>query len=428
MSRLLRIARREYLSYLKTPGFWLSLIIAPAIGALSGYGPIWAAKSAPARNLAVVDFARAGPSLKAAMATEASGLRIRLVQPPPEAAAAPTPEAARTALQAYVSGAAPLPGGGRLDGAAILTGSPGALAADVWTRDIGDGAIAGLVREGATSVMRSSRLLALGLDPAKIAAADAVQPQIREFSPKAVSGGRVSMRDRMPTFAALGLAFALWFTTVTGVGILLNSVIEEKSNRVLEVLLSSASVAEILGGKILGVAALAATVLGVWCAAGVFALVRFAPPGTAAELVSALLSHGLVLEFLAYFGLGYLMYASIFTAVGAFCETPREAQTLVGPLMLMLSLPMIFLTQAIRRPDTPLLEGLAWFPPFTPFLMTARAASGPPWWEVAGTLGLMTLTTALVVWMSARAFRAGALSSTRFDLKIFFKGIVSAGR
>lgn len=426
MSRLLRIALREYLSYLKTPGFWLSLILAPAIGALSGYGPIWAERSAPMRTLAVIDFAHAGAAFTNAVAVDAAASRIRIVPPPAEVAAAPTPDEARAALQPYVAG--PSHDGGRLDGAVILTGAPRALVADLWTRDIGDDAVSSLVRHGAAAVMRQQRLRELGLDPAAIAAADTARPTLREFSPKAASGGQVSLRDRMPSYAALGLAFALWMVTVTGVGILLNSVIEEKSNRVLEVLLSSASVPEILGGKILGVAALAGTVLGVWGGAGVFALMRFSAPGTMEALGAALIGHGLIFEFLAYFVLGYLMYASIFTAVGAFCETPREAQTLVGPLMILLSLPMIFLTQAIRRPDTPLLRGLAWFPPFTPFLMTARAASGPPWWEVAGTLALMAATSALVVWISARAFRAGALATGKFDLKAFFNGIVSAGR
>lgn len=428
MPRLLRIALREYLSYLKTPGFWLSLILAPAIGALSGYGPIWAERSAPMRTLAVVDFAHAGPAFAQAVAVDAAAARIRIVAPPPEVAAALTPDAARAAAQPYVAGTEHLADGGRLDAAVILTGAPRALAADLWTHDIGDDVVSSLVRHGAAAVMRQQRLTDLGLDPAAVAAADMARPALREFSPKAASGGQVSLRDRMPSFAALGLAFALWMVTVTGVGILLNSVIEEKSNRVLEVLLSSASVPEILGGKILGVAALASTVLGVWGLAGLFALVRFAPPGTLEALGAALMTHGLIFVFLAYFVLGYLMYASIFTAVGAFCETPREAQTLVGPLMILLSLPMIFLTQAIRRPDTPVLEGLAWFPPFTPFLMTARAASGPPWWEVLGTLILMAATSALVVWISARAFRAGALATGKFDLKAFFNGIVSAGR
>ncbi len=126
---------------------------------------------------------------------------------------------------------------------------------------------------------------------------------------------------------------------------------------------------------------------------------------------------GLVFYFLFYLVGGYLMYAAIFTAVGSFCETTREAQTLLGPVMALLTIPVIFLTQAIRRPDSPMLEALSWFPPFTPFLMTARAASEPPMWQVLGTGVLMAATVALVVWISGRAFRAGALSTGKIDLK-----------
>ncbi len=427
MKRLLRIAAREYLSYLRTPGFWLSLIMAPAIGALSGLGPIWAERSAPVRTVAIVDFSHAGAAVAHTLAAENNPRSIRVIAPPPEVAAA-TPEQARAALQPYLAGERVLPDGGKLNAAAILTGEPQAISVDLWSRDVGDVSLGSAVRQAGSEVMRTERLRALGVDAGKLAAADAAKPSFHEFSPKAASGGRVSLKDRLPTFAALGLAFTLWMMTVTGAGILLNSVIEEKSNRVLEVLLSSASVPEILGGKILGVAALAATVLAVWGGAGLIAVVRFAPPGLADQMAAALMTHGLIAIFLAYFVLGYLMYASIFVAIGAFCETPREAQTLVGPLMLMLSLPMIFLSQAIKRPDAPLLEWLAWFPPFTPFLMTARAASGPPWWEIAGTLALMAATSTGVVWISGRAFRAGALSTAKFDLPTFLKGVASAGR
>ncbi len=352
---------------------------------------------------------------------------VRLVAPPPEAVNASTPDEADAALKPYVAGEKMLADGARLDAAVVLSGTADALHADLWTREIGDRTLTTLVRESGAAVMRKERLAAAGIDETTLTTIDAVTPDVREFSPKAAAG-RVSMKDRLPTFAAFGLAFTLWFMVLTGAGILLNSVIEEKSNRVLEVLLSSASTAEILGGKILGVAGLAATVLGVWAVAGLVALFHFAPPGLPADLGAALLSKGLLIEFAAYFVLGYLMYASIFVAVGAFCETPREAQTLVGPMMLVLAIPMIFLSSAIKRPDTPLLEYLSWFPPFTPFLMTARAASGPPLWEVIGTLLMMVVTSAAVVWLAGRAFRAGALSTAKFDIPAFFKGMISAGR
>ncbi len=429
MGRLLRIAAREYFSYLKTPGFWLSLLIAPVAGAIGGYGPILADRSAPTRTMTIADLTttRSGPAVAAVIRARADPHAVRLTPLPTEITSETTPEQANVALKSYVAGDKLLPDGKRLDAAVVLTGSADALHADLWTREIGDRTLVGLVREAGSAVMRSQHLAAAGIDPNTLATIDSLKPDVREFSPKAATG-RVSLKDRLPTFAAFGLAFTLWFMVLTGAGILLNSVIEEKSNRVLEVLLSSASVPEILGGKILGVAGLAATVLAVWATAGLIALFHFAPPGLPADLGAALMSKGLLIEFALYFVFGYLMYASIFVAVGAFCETPREAQTLVGPMMLVLAIPMIFLSSAIKRPDTPLLEWLSWVPPFTPFLMTARAASGPPLWEVVGTLAMMAATSAAVVWLAGRAFRAGALSTAKFDIPAFFRGMVSAGR
>jgi ABC-2 type transport system permease protein len=84
---------------------------------------------------------------------------------------------------------------------------------------------------------------------------------------------------------------------------------------------------------------------------------------------------------------------------------------------------MVFLTQAITQPDAPILKILSWIPPFTPFMMAARAGSGPPIWEVLGTASLMALVTAGEIWVASRAFKAGALSNARFDIKHFFASI-----
>ena len=218
----------------------------------------------------------------------------------------------------------------------------------------------------------------------------------------------------------------LWSLILTGAGILLNSVIEEKQNRILEVLLTSASAPEIMGGKILGAAGVTATALVVWVSvAG--AIFGSQNPQLLSDIVSLMLGRGLILYFLLYFVGGYLMYAALFTTIGAFCETPREAQTLLGPLMILLTIPMIFMGQAVTRPDAPLLQALSWAPPFTPFLMAARAASGPPLWQVAGTAALMFATTGLELWVAGRAFRTGALASGRFDIRELLAGVMGRG-
>lgn len=279
---------------------------------------------------------------------------------------------------------------------------------DLWTRDTTASDLAGVIQGAVAERMRANRLAQAGLPTALLRTVDAARPEVRSFSPHARSGA-VSFRDRAPAIVAFGSAFVLWMAVVTGAGILLNSVIEEKSGRILEVLMSSASIPEILGGKILGVAGLSGTVLAVWGALGLGALLRSSPQAVG-DIAEALTAHGLIIWFVLFFVGGYLMYASIFAAIGAFCETAREAQTLLGPLMILLSVPMLFLTIAERRPEAPMVVLLSWLPPFTPFLMIVRIASGLPLWEAAAGLVTMGATAGAVVWLCGRAFRAGALS------------------
>ena len=185
--------------------------------------------------------------------------------------------------------------------------------------------------------------------------------------------------------------------------------------------MSSASIPVILGGKILGVAALSATVLAVWGALGLGVMLK-GSPGQLGQVLGTLSAHGLIVYFALFFIGGYLMYASVFAAIGAFCETTREAQTLLGPLMILLSVPILFLTTAVQRPDAPVIAALSFVPPFTPFLMTARIASGLPAWQAIAGLLEMGVTASVVVWLCGRAFQAGALSGGGLDLKRLIGG------
>ena len=447
LPRLLVIARREYFSYLKTPGFWLSLLVAPIFAALAATAPAMMERSAPPPAVAVVDFSQppvaAAPPRPRALAREEGSAVVasvrralknggpRLVDAPPEVWRAGDPAAAGRALRPWLTGDRRLTGGTRLDAAAIVTGTPGTLAIDWWSRNLSDRTTEAAVREAVAGHMRAARLHAAGLDPAVVRDIDRAQPAVRDFTPTSAaaagSGGEVSLRDRMPGIAGFGLAFMLWGLIMTGAGMLLNSVIEEKANRVLEVLLSSADTAEILGGKILGVAALSGTVMLSWGALALAGVAHFAPD-VVGQLAASLFSGGLIVWFLLYFVFGYLMYASLFAAIGSFCETSREAQTLLGPVMIFLTLPMVFLSLAIRRPDSPMIQALSWFPPFTPFLMTARASSGPPLIEMLGTLALVAGVAVGVVWLSARAFRAGALSTVKLDPRAGLVALFRAAR
>lgn len=423
MSRLLRIAWREYVAYVRTIGFWLSMILMP-VGLLVAAGaPMLLERSAPVPTLAVIDlggrdFARIiKPRLEAA---GASGKPQAIIVAPP--APIEGPQAASAALRPYLLGERVLADGRKLDAVAIIHGEREATAIDFWSASVVDRSLEQAVTGVVTQAMRGERLKAAGMAPEEIRALDGLSPKVTVFSPKAAAG-EVSLRDRLPGIVGFVLGMLLWSVIFTGAGILLNSIIEEKSSHILEVLLSSASAPEIMFGKILGAAGVTATVLAVWAALGGSAMVA-ANPEIARDVAAVLMGKGLILYFAIYLVGGYLMYASLFIAVGAFCETTREAQTMLGPVMIVLTIPIIFMAQAITRPDAPVLEALSWVPPFTPFIMAARAAADPPLWQIVGTGLLMAATTAVVIWIAGKAFRTGALSTGRVD----FKGLVNRMR
>jgi len=422
MSRALRIAAREYMAFVRTVGFWLSICLMPLglLGVMFFSGI--AAHSAPTPKMAIYDFTGAGyGATLAKVAGEGRAPSAIVVAAPP----INDPATASAQIRPYISGDRTTPAGDRLDAVAIVRGTAEKPALDLWTRNINEPGLQVALSAALSDAAREGQLAREGLSKSQIAALDANQPAVTQYSPKS-EAGRVSMQDKLPSIAGFGMGIVLWSLILTGAGILLNSVIEEKQNRILEVLLTSASAPEIMTGKILGAAGVTATALLVWVTIATFVF-GSQHPEIIAAVAALLFGKGLVLYFLIYFVGGYLMYAALFTTIGAFCETPREAQTLLGPLMILLTIPMIFMGQAVTRPDAPLLQALSWVPPFTPFLMAARAASGPPLWQVAGTAALMFATTGLELWVAGRAFRTGALASGRFDLRLLLAGVTGRG-
>jgi len=464
MSRLLKIARREYLAYVRTVGFWLSIVALPLVIGISASAPLMMMKSAKPERLAIVDLTgqNLGPALAKvivenqnrdgaralrAAALSAAGPKAQeevrkaqesggdaagravlarynpsaaaryksprakaIVLPAPaEAQAATTPRAAGLAARREVAEK-------RLDSVLILSGRDEAIIMDLWSRNLGAPVLEGDLKAAVGEIMRERALTRAGVSPQTLNAADALRPTFNSLSPKAASGEKVSLRDRLPTIVGFAAGMLLWSMVLTGASILLNSVIEEKSSKILEVLLSSASVPEIMGGKILGVAGLTLTVLSIWAMGGWLALINFAP-GLAGDLVAVLLGKGLVFYFGAYLVGGYLMYAALFAGIGAFCESQRDAQTLLGPIMMVMTVPVIFMGQAIRSPDAPILSALSWIPPFTPFLMPVRIAGEVPPLQVVGTTAVMILTTVAIIAFSTRAFHVGALATGKIDLK-----------
>jgi len=466
MKRILLIARREYGAYARTVGFWLSLLAFPMFAVLGGGIPLLIKSSEPVNEVVLIEEgpgatglaaavraalqadvdrreaqaeaakqaaqamvpsgteagAEGGPMLNSAGASAVAALgrsRIRLVETPADLAAAPPGPEQDAVMTRYLGDE--IPKADRLDAVVFLTRVDGRPAARVWTAGTTNSTVESFVKRSLRTANSRQVFEAAGIDPAVVAETERFEPEVTAFSPKSISGGEVSKRDRAPRYIGLASGFILWSLIITGASILLNSVMEEKSNRILEVLLSSASATEILTGKVLGVALLTLTVMAAWGGIGALSLVSLGPE-LASVIGQVLLHGGLLGYFAAYMVGGYLMYAVLFAAIGAFCETPRDAQTLMGPIMMILVVPILVMQMALNTPNAPVVQILSWVPFFTPFLMLARLHADPPMIEIIGTMAGMFVTALFMVWVAGRAFRAGALS----DIKLSWKSFASA--
>jgi ABC-2 type transport system permease protein len=206
--------------------------------------------------------------------------------------------------------------------------------------------------------------------------------------------------NRMLPFVFAGL---LVFGVMIGGQTLLTQTVEEKSNRVIEVLLSAVSPIELMAGKILGQMAVSMLVLALYVGMGLFMLMSFAMFG--------LLDPLLILYLLVFFVISYLLFAAVFSAVGAAVNEMREAQSLMTPVMLALMAPWMFASLIAREPNSTFSIALSLIPPVNTFAMMVRLASAtpPPTWQVLATMVIGLVAACAVVWFAAKVFKVGLL-------------------
>jgi ABC-2 type transport system permease protein len=184
---------------------------------------------------------------------------------------------------------------------------------------------------------------------------------------------------------------------------LLNSMMEEKTQRIAEVLLSSMTPMELMTGKLIGGIAVSLTSAVVYIATAVIILLTM-------DLSRYLPVHALP-WFPVYMLLAVVMYGALALAMGSTCSEPKDAQSLTFPVLLPIFLPMFFYILVAREPGGTLAFWMSLVPFFTPLLMTLRLASPetiPLWQPIAGLVGL-TAFTYLFVSLGARIFRVGVL-------------------
>ncbi len=251
-----------------------------------------------------------------------------------------------------------------------------------------------------------------GMDSEAVRKVENTRIPITRLNPRKEEGEEeVSMADLVRDWAPLGFVYLLWIALMTIAQMLLNNTIEEKSNRIIEVLLSSVTTTELMAGKLMGIAGVGLTMLLAWVLSlfGVLSFMAGPEAEWAGHLLDILASSGFLTYFLVYFLLGYLLYAGIFLAIGSVCNTLKEAQNFMGAIMIFMMVPLLTMAFIPKDPHGPLATTLSWIPFYTPFVMMNRAAADPPLFDLIGTTVVLALSVVGMLWVSARVFRTGIL-------------------
>lgn len=268
-----------------------------------------------------------------------------------------------------------------------------------------------------TRLVQKDRIQLAGIAPE---VAKKIQERV-EFQAKQVdaSGATADVKKEnvIDKWAPMGFVYFLWLAIFSIANLLLTNTIEEKGNRTIEVLLSSVSPGQLMQGKIWGIAATGMTIVGTWVGFGLLAA-WLAPHllgmpidggGMLAALFTALRNSGYLLAFVFYFLAGFLLYAAVLVAIGSVCNTLKEAQNLMQPVMMVLMVPLLSMVFVTQEPNGIVARVMSWVPLFTPFTMMNRAGGPPAVWEYVGTSMLLLVTIWLAMKGAGKIFRVGVL-------------------
>ncbi len=401
MRKVWLIIKREYITRVKTKGFVFGTIAVPVFSIGLMVFSIFLATRLTDRTvrLAIID------NVGGLSSAVAAGLNVRLPNGKPEFEVVRTitqpqsEEPVRKELRAAIRA-------DRLDAYLVVNGDK----AEFHTKNPSDFTLVEPITHAVHNAVLASRLEARGLHVNEIGEVT------RGTNVKIIKITKYGEAEEFgQTFiTAICLAMLLYMTLIMYGVITMRSVLEEKTSRIVEILISSVRPFQLLTGKILGVAGVAFTQYMIWITSaallGTYGAVVVNTLRPTADFPHIHLSAGLLIYPMIYFVLGYLLYASLYAAVGAASSSDQDAQQLQMPVMLPLLFSFIMFNMVVRDPNSHTVVLLSEVPFFSPIIMVLRiAAETPPFWQIGLSIVLLALTTAAVAYVSARIFRVGIL-------------------
>jgi len=257
------------------------------------------------------------------------------------------------------------------------------------------------MRTAVEGSIRDLRYEVAGLDRQRLDDLWQVPREVREVT----EGGDVQdSTAKMGFIMPFAMLILLIMSVMTGGQYLLTTTVEEKTSRVVEVLLSAASPMELMLGKVLGQMAVGLSLLIVYSSLGVAATAIFG-------LASGLVTPAMLVLLAVYFFLAYVIMAAFMAAVGAAVNEMREAQSMLMPVAMLIMVPYLLVFPISLNPDGTLAMSLSFVPPLSPFVMVIRLGSTQPpeLWEHGLAIAVSAVGAWAMVWFAAKVFRVGLL-------------------
>jgi ABC-type Na+ efflux pump permease subunit len=279
-------------------------------------------------------------------------------------------------------------------------GAPRFGSYDLFVRAKLDDRVIEEIDDGVRDAIVGARVRGAGLDPAQLVDLTTVG-RVSSKTVTAEGEGRTNeVLNQLIPMALMGL---LLMSVMMSGQYLLTTTIEEKSSRVVEVLLSAVSPMELMVGKILGQFAVGLLVLALYLGLGLIALLSFASLG--------LLDPSLIVFLMIFYLLAYFSVGAFMAAIGSAVNELREAQGLMTPVMMIIMIPWFLWLPISRDPNSTLAVALSFVPPISNFVIMLRLASStpPPLWQTLLAVVVGAAGVYASLWFAARVFRIGLL-------------------
>ncbi len=410
MRKVFPVLKREYVTRVKTKGFLVSTLVLPLVFAGIFVIPVLLVKfsSRQVQRIAVVDLSRQiWPQLQAAFPDTLKDGHREFVFVAFPASSTTLDEVEQKVTRQVESG----------EFRGLLVIPAGVLQGEkvqYFAKNVSNFRLNERLSSRITRIANRIRLQSAGLDPTQV---QKLTESIGLETFKLTKKGK-GERDSGATFAVTYvLVFLLYMTLLVYGSTVMRSVLEEKTSRVVEVVLSSVSPFQLMAGKIIGVGAVGLTQLVIWGLTvlflSIYGLGLAASMGAASVLQRfhiPPLDPLVFFYFLVFFLLGYVLYSSFYAAIGAMTNSEQEAAQLQTPLILFLVLPILMIIPIVSNPNSPLAVGLSLFPLTAPVIMFMRISIlMPPFWQIVLSLILLTLTIWGAIWLTSRIYRVGIL-------------------